>query len=191
MDKTKEDLIFDRKMLDLGCGIRKREGAIGVDIIESDAVDLVHDLNVYPYPFEDSLFDDILMDNSIEHLDDIVKTMEELWRISKPGAKITIKVPYFRSHYAIDPTHKHYFVAHSFYYFDPAHEFHKYYRYSNKAFFDVEKIVFDEDFKYNWIYKLLLTIPRWVANNNPMCYERYLGPYFPMNCITYYLRTKK
>jgi predicted SAM-dependent methyltransferase len=179
------------KLLDLGCGITKRQGAIGVDVIDNDVVDIIHDLDVHPYPFGDNSFDDILMDNSIEHLSDVVKTMEELWRISKPGAKLTIKVPYFRSHYAIDPTHKQYFVAHSFYYFDPEHEFHQFYKYSDKAFFNVEKVVFDEDFKYNWIYKLWLTIPRWVANRHPMHYERYLGPHFPMNCITYYLRARK
>ena len=107
-------MINDRKLLDLGCGIRKRAGAVGVDIMSNDVVDVVHDLNQYPYPFLDDQFEDILLDNSIEHLDDIVLTMEELFRISKDGARIVIRVPYFRSHWAMDPTHKHYFAAHAF-----------------------------------------------------------------------------
>ena len=47
-------------LLDLGCGKSKRSGAIGVDIIESEVVDVVHDLNEYPYPFADDEFNDIL-----------------------------------------------------------------------------------------------------------------------------------
>lgn len=130
-------MINDRKMLDLGCGIRKRADAVGVDMMPNDVVDVVHDLNQYPYPFLDDEFDDILLDNSIKHLDDIVLTMEELHRISKDGARIVIKVPYFRSHWAMDPTHKHYFATHAFFVFDPAHDFHKFYKYSSKAFFHV------------------------------------------------------
>lgn len=56
-----------REILDLGCGTRKREGAIGVDKIPSVA-DILHDLDCFPYPFEDSSFDEIHLDNVLEHL---------------------------------------------------------------------------------------------------------------------------
>ena len=44
-------------MLDLGCGpFQKLEGSIGVDIKAASHVDVVHNLDVYPYPFEDNQF---------------------------------------------------------------------------------------------------------------------------------------
>ena len=50
------------KTLDLGCGNNKRLGAIGIDFNDLDAVDIIHDLNVFPYPLEDSSFDEIYLD---------------------------------------------------------------------------------------------------------------------------------
>ena len=84
------------KILDLGCGKRKRKGAIGVDISEDTDADVIHDnnLNVFPYPFVDNEFDYVYADNVIEHLDNVVKVLEELHRISKNGATIKIIVPF-------------------------------------------------------------------------------------------------
>lgn len=41
--------------IDLGCGAHKTEGLIGVDFIQhADAdVDVIHDLNTFPYPFDE------------------------------------------------------------------------------------------------------------------------------------------
>ena len=73
------------KILDLGCGNKKLPGAIGIDVNPLSDADVIHDLNVLPYPFEDSIFDEIIADNVIEHLDNLLRIMEELSRISKPG----------------------------------------------------------------------------------------------------------
>ena len=181
----------NKKMLDLGCGAKKRKGAVGVDVIPNQGVDIVYDLNLSPYPFSDNEFDDILLDNSLEHLDSVVKTLEEVWRISKPGARVTIKVPYFRSHFAIDPTHKHYFVSHSLHYFDPKHDFHKRYKYSTKALFNVEKVVFDEEYSCSIINKPVLFLTKWFANRHPMWYEEFLAHLFPLHCLTFYLTVIK
>lgn len=176
--------------LDLGCGIRKRKGALGIDIIENNVVDIVHDLNIYPWPLADNSFDDVLMDNSLEHLDSVVRTMEEIHRIAKNGALITIKVPYFRSHYAIDPTHKQYFVSHSFSYFDPNHIWSKHYRYSDVQF-KVKKIRFDERIRYSKLNMLFFSLSRRIANRKPFFYEEYLGHLFPMKEISFYLEAIK
>ena len=40
------------KVLDIGCGNRKREGAFGIDVDPQSAADLVHDLNIFPYPIQ-------------------------------------------------------------------------------------------------------------------------------------------
>ena len=41
------------KVLDLGCGLRKTPGSVGCDMISLPSVDVVHDLNSFPYPFPD------------------------------------------------------------------------------------------------------------------------------------------
>lgn len=106
------------KVLDLGCGKRKLKGAVGVDILEYDGVDVVHDLNKFPYPFKDEEFDVINCDNVLEHLDNITDVLRELWRVTKLNGKIVIKAPHFSNFWAFsDPTHKHFFGYKSFEYY--------------------------------------------------------------------------
>ena len=171
------------KILDLGCGNKKILGAIGIDINPLSDADIIHDLNNLPYPFEDSLFDEIIADNVIEHLDDVVKIMEELSRISKPGARIKIIVPYFRSKWAyIDPTHRHHFTVESFAYFDPDHIICKLYKYSEVRF-KIEKVIFNERLK-NGVLKSALV---YIANSWPARYETYLSHLFPLDDLTFNL----
>ena len=40
------------KILDPGCGNKKRDGTIGVDFNERTKAYIIHDLNKFPYPFE-------------------------------------------------------------------------------------------------------------------------------------------
>jgi predicted SAM-dependent methyltransferase len=61
--------------LNLGCGLKRIEGFTGVDIIKTPAVDVVHNLDVFPYPFADNSAEEIIMDNVLEHLDDVIKVL--------------------------------------------------------------------------------------------------------------------
>ena len=136
------------KKLNLGCGTDKLDGYVGVDSIKTAAVDIVHDLNIFPYPFEDNSVDEILMDNVLEHLEDVIKVMEELHRISKKDAIIRINVPHAKCTGALaDPTHKHFFLESSFRYFEEDYE----YSYYTKARFNVAEIRminFNNDLKH-------------------------------------------
>jgi len=106
------------KKLNLGCGNSKIEGYINLDIDERNNPDILFNLNKYPYPFKDDEFEYILADSVIEHLDDFVKTMEELYRILKPGGELFIVVPFHKHHTAWgDPTHKRAFSEITFKYF--------------------------------------------------------------------------
>ena len=175
------------KTLDLGCGKRKLKGAIGIDISLDCDADVIHNLNKFPYPFSDSEFDYVHADNIIEHLDDVVKVLEELHRITKNGATIKIIVPFFRNLYAfIDPTHKHFFTVRSFDYFDPEKEFNHLYKYS-RCCFKVKKVLFDEDVGHGTFGKIFT----WFANKKPIFYETRLSIMFPLNTLTYYLDTLK
>jgi SAM-dependent methyltransferase len=98
------------RLLDIGCGAAKLPGAIGLDISPDADADVVHDLDEFPYPFEDAGFDQIVMQDVIEHLREPIRVMEELHRISRPGARIQLRTPHFSSVLAYgDPTHRHAF----------------------------------------------------------------------------------
>ena len=106
------------KVLDIGCGSRKHEGAFGIDIDPQSAADLVHDLNIFPYPIPDNEYDLIICKDILEHLDDVVKTIEEIHRIAKPDCRVEIAVPSLSSAARhIDLTHRHAFTSRSFDYF--------------------------------------------------------------------------
>lgn len=97
-------------VLDLGCGSAKTPGAVGLDISAETDADIVHDLDVFPYPIEDSSFDQVLMQDVIEHVREPIRLMEEMHRIVRPGGRIQLRTPHFSSVLAYgDPTHRHYF----------------------------------------------------------------------------------
>jgi SAM-dependent methyltransferase len=98
------------EILDIGCGSTKTAGAIGLDISADTAADIVHDLDDLPYPIEDSSFDQILLQDVIEHVSEPIRVFEELHRIARPGARIQLRTPHYSSVLAYgDPTHRHYF----------------------------------------------------------------------------------
>lgn len=174
--------------LDIGCGQKKREGFTGIDILDLPGVDIVHDLTIFPYPLEDSCAEEIVMDNSLEHFSDPISILEELYRISKPNARITIIVPYFRSFYnAIDLTHKSNFSVYAFSHFDPTHPFYERYSYS-KIKFVVEKREFEKNRKSKNPLRLFIQA---FANRNPEKYEEKLSHLYPLEDLTFTLRAHK
>jgi len=83
------------KKLNLGCGESKKEGFINVDWQSSVAPEVSHNLNIFPYPFDDNTFDVIEAFHILEHLDKPFSVMKELHRILKPGGTLEIRVPHF------------------------------------------------------------------------------------------------
>lgn len=122
-------------IINLGCGKTRIPGSIGVDCVEiPGSVDVVHDLNVTPYPFENGFADEIHFYHVLEHLDDPVAKLEEIHRILKPGGILHMRVPHFSSSGAFtDITHKRPFSYYSFDVFQDG-EYHSYY---TKARFEV------------------------------------------------------
>lgn len=98
------------QILDVGCGSAKTPGAVGLDVSAETDADIVHDLDVFPYPIEDDSFDQILLQDVIEHVAEPIGVFEELHRIARPGARVQLRTPHFSSVLAYgDPTHRHYF----------------------------------------------------------------------------------
>lgn len=85
---------MESKKLNFGCGTRIMKGYVNLDVVPLKGVDVVHDLNKFPYPFKKNYFDEIYARNILEHLDDLVKVMKELHRVLKPKGKLIIEVPY-------------------------------------------------------------------------------------------------
>ena len=117
------------RVLNLGCGHAKRdfpeaEGAaeiIGLDLSPHSQADVLHDLNLFPYPFESDSFDLIIMQDVIEHVKDVPAVLGEVYRLLRDGGVARIRTPHYSSYYAYnDPTHIHFFGAFVFDGFDAA-----------------------------------------------------------------------
>jgi SAM-dependent methyltransferase len=115
-------------IINLGCGKTRIPGSIGVDCVAiPNSVDVVHNLNITPYPFENDFADEIHFYHVLEHLDNPVTKLEEIHRILKPLGILHMRVPHFSSSGAFtDITHKRPF---SYYSFDAFQEgnYHSYY----------------------------------------------------------------
>lgn len=113
--------------MNLGCGRVPMKGALNVDVVPSIAADLVHDLNLRPWPFADDRFRALHANDLLEHLHDTVGTMAEIHRICRDGASVHLTVPHFSSVGAfIDPTHRRFFAAGTFDYFTEGHHLNYY-----------------------------------------------------------------
>jgi SAM-dependent methyltransferase len=106
------------KTLDVGCGIRKYPGSVGIDINSSSAADVICNLDRFPYPFADRAFDRVRVIHVIEHLTDVIRAMEEFHRLLRPGGRVRIETPHYTDFSSFcDPTHKHHLNSFSFRYF--------------------------------------------------------------------------
>ncbi|MBX4212391.1 class I SAM-dependent methyltransferase [Candidatus Pacearchaeota archaeon] len=104
--------------LNMGCGLDIRKGYVNLDSVKLKGVDVIHDLNRFPYPFKDSTFDEVYTSHVLEHVDDLIRVMKELKRICKNGAKIIVRVPHFSCGVSYrDPTHRRLFSYFTFDYF--------------------------------------------------------------------------
>jgi SAM-dependent methyltransferase len=109
-----------KSILDVGCGQNKFAGAVGIDSNPRSHADVIHDLGVFPYPFKNDQFDEIICRHVIEHLPDVMAFVTELHRITKAGGRIRIVTPHYTNpDWATDPTHRNHFNSYSFTCFMP------------------------------------------------------------------------
>ena len=94
-------------VIDIGCGERKYPGALGVDIAPLPTVDVIADANA-GLPFRDSSVDGVHLNHVLEHFDNLVAALDEVWRVCKPGGRVYITVPHATSSFMTwrDPTHR-------------------------------------------------------------------------------------
>jgi ubiquinone/menaquinone biosynthesis C-methylase UbiE len=187
------------KVLDVGCGTCKFEGAVGVDCIELDGVDVVTNLNQFPWPFESNTFERVIFKHSISHFVNIVDVMEEVSRISKNGAIIDIIAPHYTSdNFNTDPTHKFPMGYRSMYYFCTNIENWKY-KYSKADFKLIDSGIcfgeYDIDFnKYEFSKRksiLKMIGFEFLVNKIPRVYEKFLAYTIPASVVFFKLEVTK
>lgn len=99
-------IIVDRS-IDLGCGPNKNPGCWGADHYPYPGVDMLFDLDVYPWPIKDNFFSKVFARHVIEHVFSIPDFMQEIHRISTDQAVVEIITPHFTSLDSWkDPTHR-------------------------------------------------------------------------------------
>jgi ubiquinone/menaquinone biosynthesis C-methylase UbiE len=129
-----------RVVVDLGCGSRKKLGAIGLDIARIPNVDIVADV-MKTLPFRDNSIDEVFASHLVEHTDDLMALMGEVWRICKPGAVVHFRFPHATTPFGIwrDPTHRRGVYLATFNYWDPSTFDGAYFGYYHPAKFKIVK----------------------------------------------------
>jgi predicted SAM-dependent methyltransferase len=157
------------KKLNLGCGQDIKKGYVNLDFIKQSGVDVIHDVNKFPWPFKENEFEEVYCSHVLEHVDDLIKTMKEVHRICAPGARIIVRAPHFSCGVSYrDPTHKRLFSYFTFDYFTNPKE---YYIRKEKNLFKISKR------KLNFTrlsFTFLNAIFNPIININPEIYERFL-----------------
>jgi len=175
-------------IIEFGCGNSKHPDAIGVDSNPRTQADIIHNMDMFPYPFEDDYADRIICHNVLEHVDDFIRVMEEIWRIGKPGCHIELSGPFMSSvNYFSDPTHRRAFTSRSFDYFIKDTDASRY-AYSESEF-EMISVVYDPD-----QLKVRRGINLWPlkwANKNKVQYENRYAFLYPVYQIHFELRVRK
>jgi SAM-dependent methyltransferase len=105
-------------IVELGCGPKKKAGAIGIDIVDLPNVDIVADMEDGLGFLPDNSVDQIHCRSVLEHIENFEFLIREIVRVLKKQGKACVFVPHFSNpHYYSDYTHKRFFGLYTFYYF--------------------------------------------------------------------------
>ncbi len=177
--------------LNLGCWGDYKEGWVNVDVNKQAKADVYHNLDKFPYPFKDNTFDVIYLSHVLEHLEDPMRVVKELWRISKPKGKVIIKVPHWSSYLAHHPEHKTYYSSETFKHF----EINENEYYDTNAGFKVLKKEFKTMKTNRAIWKPVEWVCRYILepilNTNSLLTDQILCKFLPINEIHFVLEAKK
>lgn len=110
--------------LDIGCGENRQDGWVGIDVRDLPGVDIVWDVEEYPWPLPNECVVVATASHLVEHVNPhkggFIRFMDEVWRVMKPAGEFAIATPHGSSQgYLQDPTHCNPCNEATWAYFDP------------------------------------------------------------------------
>lgn len=129
--------------LNLGCGDLVLDGWVNTDIVPGPGIDVVHDLDVHPWPWPYGSASAILAHDIYEHVNDPLGFMLQCWRVLEAGGSLSIKTTHWQGASCYDdPTHRRFLTERSFDYWIPGTEKHARYgaQYARGASFSATSI---------------------------------------------------
>ena len=172
--------------LHLGCGNNRMEGYVNCDISKDVNPDKIVDLEK-KLLFKDNSINEIVANHVLEHINNFVPLMHELYRVCKKNSKIKIKVPFYSAWGQFnDPTHVRFFSPFTFNYFKKGSYSHEVN--CNKDMFEVEK--FKLNFGIGTSSKLNFFMNP-LINFHHAFYCRFFAWVFPASEIEYRLEIIK
>ena len=108
--------------LDVGAGNNCQEGFVGMDKRDLPGIEIVHDVECFPWPLPDECCLMIVCSHLYEHIKPwlSIDFMNELWRILRVGSQLALSMPYgVNDNYLQDPTHINPSNFNTFHYFCP------------------------------------------------------------------------
>ena len=107
--KVLRDLGQEAKILDLGSGLdRRTPNTINLEIEATPNVDVVGD--GHSLPFKDSVFDAVISEAVLEHVQDPNRVVSEIYRVLKPDGYVCAAVPFLQGFHASPHDYQRYTV---------------------------------------------------------------------------------
>lgn len=183
--------------LDLGSGGAGKSGYYSVDHIALEGVDIVADLNQSLSLLPDNSVSHVHSRHALEHIENFLPLMKELWRVAQKDAHIEIIVPHFSNSLAYsDPTHVRFFGLYTMFYFvapedQPSKRKVPAFYSDTRFYVDSLRIQF---YRFNLLDRIFVPLLAAFVNGSfwgQECYEKRLSGLFRAWQITYKMRPKK
>ena len=171
---------MNKDKLVIGSAGKQSPDAVTVDIDPLHRPDVVHDLAVEPWPFEDNAFGQIVAHHVLEHFQDIGPVMRQMHRVCRPGGTIYIEVPHHTSWCAKDPFHRGFY---GYFSLDGYLEGQPTWMTDKKFRCVKRELAFHKFYRFFLLHKLF--------NAFPMFYERFVCYMFPAEFFKIWLTPQK
>lgn len=133
-------------IIELGPGnVRYKKDAMTIDKYDSDAVDIIADLELGLAFLPDNSVDYIYSSHLMEHIVNLEGLLREIFRVLKKNGKFEMVVPHFSNPYFYsDYTHRNFFGLYTMSYFSKSNYFkRKVPQFYNDFSFTIEKITIE------------------------------------------------
>lgn len=135
---------LDQPNLNVGAGVWCWPNAVNLDLADLPGVDVIHDLDVFPWPFDDGRFAEVWAQQVFEHVADPIGFMAEAHRVLQHGGILWMTTPHWQSPNSYtDPTHRRHCTEQTWDYWCPGTDLHAQFgaAYAGSAVYRKESVV--------------------------------------------------